>query len=283
MARTVTVGDVMTPEVHYVTIPGARESALEAFQGYRVSALPVLKGEKVVGIITHKDILRNPDEEQLAMLMNRDVVTTEPDVPLKELARIFIETGLRRLPVVKDGKLVGIVAVSDVVEAISQMELATPVGELASDGVVAVWDQTPVKVVSEILHLSDREALPVLNSDLELVGVIGLQDLLALVSIEDKVRQTEMAAGTDEDAWTWESMRDTMKLYYGVSSVSLPDKRVSDVMVREVVTAFHQTTASECARKMYRHQIEQVPLINADSKLRGMVVDRDIIKALLAS
>ena len=114
-----------------------------------------------------------------------------------------------------------------------------------------------------------------------LVGVIGLQDLLALVSIEDKVQETAMSAGTDEDAWTWGSMRDTMKLYYGVSSVSLPDKKVSDVMVHEVVTASPQTTASECARKMRRHQIEQVPIINADSKLRGMVIDRDIIRALL--
>ena len=281
MARTVTVGDIMTQEVRYLSIPGTRDQALEGLQDYKVSVLPVLKGEKVVGIITHKDILRNPEEEQLAILMNRNVITTEPGVSMGELTRIFIDTGLRRLPVIRDGKLVGIVAISDLVESISQMELTTPVGELAGNGVVAVWDQTPVKVVAEILQLSDREALPVLNGDLELVGVIGLQDLLALVSIEDKVQETAMSAGTDEDAWTWESMRDTMKLYYGVSSVSLPDKKVSDVMVHEVVTASPQTTASECARKMRRHQIEQVPIINADSKLRGMVIDRDIIRALL--
>jgi CBS domain-containing protein len=247
---------------------------------HKVSTLPVLKGDTVVGIITHRDILRNPDEEQLAILMNRNVVTTEPGITLNELVKLFIETGFRRLPVVSKGKLMGIVAIPDVVEAISQMKIETPVGELAGDGVVAVWDQTPVNVVAEILHLSERDALPVLNTEMELIGVIGITDILSFVSIEDKVRETAMSAGTDEDAWSWESFRDTMKLYYGVSSVSLPDKKVADVMVRDVETAFHQTTTSECALKMSRKNIEQVPIINADGRLRGMVTDRDIIKAI---
>jgi len=236
-----------------------------------------------VGIITHKDILRNPDEEQLALLMNREVVTIEPGATLKELAHIFIETGFRRLPVVEKGKLVGIVAIPDIVDAVAQMKIETTVGELAEDGVVAVWDQTPVKVVAEILYLSDRDALPVLNTELELTGIIGLPDLLSLVSIEDQIRETAGSAGTDEDAWSWESLRYNIKLYYGVSSVSLPDKKVADIMVKDVETAFDKTTASECAQKMSRKKIEQVPIIDADGKLCGMVTDRDIIRSLITS
>jgi len=279
MAETIIVDNIMTEDVHMVNIPGTRDAALDVFKAHKVSALPVLKGDNVVGIITHKDILRNPDEEQLAILMNRDVITTGPDVQINELADMFIKTGFRRLPVVSDGKLVGIVAIPDVIDAIAKMEIETPVGELADEGVVAVWDQTPVNVVAEILYLSDNDALPVLDSGLELVGVIGISDLLSHASIEDQVRETTMSAGADEDAWSWESLRDTMKLYYGVSSVSLPDKKVVDIMIKEVETAFDSTTTSECAIKMSRKNIEQVPIVNAEGRLKGMVTDRDIIKA----
>ena len=139
----------------------------------------------------------------------------------------------------------------------------------------------PIPVVSEIIRLSKNDALPVLNNKRELTGIITITDIINLSSIEDSVEKSDMSSAGDEDKWTWESMRDTMSLYYGVSKISLPDVSVKKVMIKEVVTAFHKTSVSDCAKKMRRNRIEQVPVITADNKLDGLLLDRDLLQVLV--
>ncbi len=51
-------------------------------------------------------------------------------------------------------------------------------------------------------------------------------------------------------------------------------------MIKDVITAFHKTPVSECARKMRRNRIEQVPVITADNKLDGLLLDRELLAVL---
>ncbi len=281
MKQSLTVDDIMIKNVKSIEIPGSRDDVLELMQKEHISAVPVVKEGTLMGIITRIDLLKHPTEEQIAMLMTRDPVTITPDAPISEAARILLMTGLRRLPVVVKGKLVGIVTVADIVGAIGQMDINEPIKAYVKDGIVAVWEETPVNVVSEIIRLSKHDALPVLNSKGELTGIITITDLINMSRIEDSVEKSDMSSGADEDKWTWESMRDTMSLYYGVSRIKLPDIPVKNVMVKEVITAFHKTPVSDCARKMRRNRIEQVPVITADNKLDGLLLDRDLLSVLV--
>ncbi len=92
-----------------------------------------------------------------------------------------------------------------------------------------------------------------------------------------------MSAGSDDDAWTWESMRDTMSLYYSVSRIKLPDCSVNDAMKLkgEPIFAVPSTSISDAARKMKRNNIDQMPVISANNKLKGMVHDFDLLEALI--
>ena len=73
------VSEVMTKNVICVNVPGLRKKALEVMQKHNVSGLPVVeeKTRKLVGMITLDDLLKNPDEEQIALIMRRLVVTIE--------------------------------------------------------------------------------------------------------------------------------------------------------------------------------------------------------------
>ena len=193
---------------------------MSLMQSEHISAVPVVKEGTLLGIVTRIDLLKHPEEEQIALLMTRDPVTITPEAPISEAARILIMTGLRRLPVVVKNKLVGIVTVSDIVGAIGQMDITVPINDYVKNGVVAVWEDTPINVVSEIIRLSKNDALPVLNNKKELTGIITITDIINLSSIEDSVEHSDMSSAGDEDKWTWESMRDTMSLYYGVSKIS---------------------------------------------------------------
>jgi CBS domain-containing protein len=280
MKQATTVDDIMIKNVKSIEIPGTRDEVLELMQKEHISAVPVVKEGTLLGIVTRIDLLKHPEEEQIAMLMTRDPITITPDAPLARAAAILMQTGLRRLPVVVRGKLVGIVTVSDIVGAIGQMEIKEPIMNFIRDGIVAIWEETPVPVASEIIRLSKRDALPVLNNKRELAGIISITDIINLSRIEDTVEKSDMSAGSDEDKWTWESMRDTMSLYYGVSRISLPDVPVKTVMVKDVITAFHKTPVSECARKMRRNRIEQIPVITADNKLDGLLLDRELLAVI---
>lgn len=281
MKQGTTVDDIMIKNVKSIEIPGSRDEILSLMQSEHISAVPVVKEGTLLGIVTRIDLLKHPEEEQIALLMTRDPVTITPEAPISEAARILIMTGLRRLPVVVKNKLVGIVTVSDIVGAIGQMDITVPINDYVKNGVVAVWEDTPITVVSEIIRLSKNDALPVLNNKKELTGIITITDIINLSSIEDSVERSDMSSAGDEDKWTWESMRDTMSLYYGVSKISLPDISVKKVMIKDVVTAFHKTSVSDCAKKMRRSRIEQVPVITADNKLDGLLLDRDLLQVLV--
>ncbi|MCD1294928.1 CBS domain-containing protein [Methanocella sp. CWC-04] len=281
MKQALTVDDIMIKSVKSIEIPGTRDEVLELMQKERISAVPVVKEGTLLGIVTRIDLLKHPEEEQIALLMTRNPITITPEEPLSEAAKILMKTGLRRLPVVVRQKLVGIVTVSDIVGAIGQMDIGRPIKDFIRDGVVAVWEETPVPVVSEIIRLSKHDALPVLNTKRELTGIISITDIINLSRIEDSVEKSDMSAGSDEDKWTWESMRDTMSLYYGVSRISLPDVPVKSVMVKDVITAFHKTAVSDCAKKMKRNRIEQVPVITAENKLDGLLIDRELLAVLV--
>ena len=275
------VEDVMTRDVVFVEVPGSRDTALKIMKDKGITSLPVVKNHKLVGIITRGDIFRNPEEDQIALLMTRQPVFVTPNAAINDAARILVENIIRRMPVVDDSDLVGFITVTDIVSAIADMEIATPVDDYIIREIVAVWQMTPVDVVGEIMKLANADASPVLDSASKVVGIVTESALLKASKIEDTTEKADLSAGSDEDAWTWEAVRDTMSLYYGVSRVELPSVPVKDIMMAEYESIYHKTGISECARQMRRFDVELLPVVTADEKLEGIIKDSDLVKVLL--
>lgn len=283
MPKSIFIEDIMVRDVAGVTLPGSRDEVLKILKNKHISGVPVLKDSKVVGIVTRTNLLQNPEEEQLALLMTRNPITTSPGSDLQAAARLLLENHIRRLPVVDEGKLVGLVTVADVVGTIADMNIDIPIKDYVEKEVVAIYSQTPLPVVARIMELASVKAVPVLDSNLELVGIISDRDIIAASTIEDSVEVSDMSAGSDDDAWTWESMRDTMSIYYSVSRIKVPNLIANDIMIREPITATYITSVSDCARKMKRSRIDQVPIINSNRKLQGLLRDHDLLKPLIDS
>jgi CBS domain-containing protein len=275
------VKDVMTRDVVFVEVPGSRDTALKIMKAKGITSLPVVKNHKLVGIVTRGDIFRNPEEDQIALLMTRQPVFVSSNATINDAARILVENIIRRMPVVDDSELVGFITVTDIVSAIADMDIETPVDDYIIREIVAVWEMTPVNVVGEIMKLANADASPVLDSADRVVGIVTESALLKASKIEDTTEKADLSAGSDEDAWTWEAVRDTMSLYYGVSRVELPSVPVKDIMMAEYESIYHKTGISECARQMRRFDVELLPVITADEKLEGIIKDSDLVKVLL--
>ena len=274
------VKDYMTADVVHVDIPGNRDDVLKILKRTGISGVPVLKNKKLVGIITRKDLLRKPEETQLGLLMASKPITIGPDEDIHKAARLLVSHKIRRLPVVEDNTLIGLLSVADLIHAIAQMKIKEEIKETYTSTTFALWEETPLPLVGRIMEISGVDAIPILNADSVLQGIISERDLIRSSSIEDSVGVSDFSNGTDDDEWTWESIRDNHTISFGISRVQLPNRPVKLAMVKNVVAVPKNAEVSECALKMRRSRVDQLPVVNGDKRLVALLYDRDLIRVL---
>ena len=129
------VRDAMTENPRSI---GASASVVEAARLMRdehIGSLPITDDEELVGMITDRDITTrvvaaaaDPKMTSVGDVVSRDLISVEPDEDLEEAVQLMASHQVRRLPVVENGSLVGIVAQADVALALRENEQRT--GEL---------------------------------------------------------------------------------------------------------------------------------------------------------
>ena len=129
MMITKKVSEIMTRDVITTTPETDVVYAFEKLMQYKISSLPVVDGEKLIGIITATDVGHNLilDKYELGTkveeIMVKDVVTISPDDTLKIAIDVMKEaipgSGiLNQIPIVEDGKLVGIISDGDIIQEV---------------------------------------------------------------------------------------------------------------------------------------------------------------------
>ncbi len=274
------VSECMHPDVVYVSVPGTREDVLQIMAEKQVNGVPVVKKgtKKIVGIVTRADVLRKTGEDQLAMLMDRDFVTVTPKSEVRTAAKLMIEKNCRRLPVVDEEDLVGMITVPDVLGAALEDKEEfqnKDIREFVRRRVFSVWNQTPLPLAYMIMEMAGQNALVVLNGEGDVTGMISVSDLIHVseVTVEDNVSKT--FTGTDSTVeWGWTSkdfLVVTRKL------LKLPIVPVEKVVIKNVITVREVTSISECVKTLRKSDIDQAPVLSATGTLVGMIEDMDLL------
>lgn len=108
------VGERMTPNPTVVTNRATVGQALDLIEQHRVRHLPVVDdGENLVGIVSEKDLLRACHDLQVEQIMTAPVVTVTEYTALEEAARIMADHRISSLPVVRHGRVVGLITETD--------------------------------------------------------------------------------------------------------------------------------------------------------------------------
>ena len=132
------VKDFMTKGVLTVDEEKTIFEAAELMSQKEVGDVVVLKGEIPRGIVTERDFVRRvvakktPLDAKISDVMTKPLITISPEASLKEAARKMVNRGIRRLPVVEQHKLVGIIVVSDFARHLSKKTLTEGILE-------AIW------------------------------------------------------------------------------------------------------------------------------------------------
>ena len=279
------VGEAMTPRPEVVTVelPGTRDDVLEYLQERSFSSVPVVKrtdeGEQFRGLISRDDLIENPDEDQLALLM-RDVPTTTQDATVEEVAALMVEEGTRRVPVV-DGELEGIVTVTDVIRTIADGAVNgdAEAGDIAARDVNATYVGVPLTVAERELYYANVPYAVVLDEDGEMDGVLTEVDIIEVARVVEGEDDTGDSIADEDDDWKWESIKAVGKRYLPTRNVEIPAAPVEGFMTEDVVTISNRKTAKQAAQMMLRNDIEQIPLVSGD-ELTGIVRDINLLEAL---
>lgn len=101
-----------------------------------IGCLVVVENEKIVGIVTNSDILRaiskdkDPNTTLVGDIMSRNVKVVEPDKSLEDAIKMMVDNKIKKLPVVENEKLIGIITASDI--AVVQPRLIASISSLLS-------------------------------------------------------------------------------------------------------------------------------------------------------
>lgn len=116
------VRDVMNPQVIVAKSSVTVKEAAELMAQMRIGCLIVIDDEKLLGIVTESDIIgkivaknRDPEKITLRDIMTGKVISVSSDKSLNEAADMMVENKIKRLPVVDNGKLVGIITATDMI------------------------------------------------------------------------------------------------------------------------------------------------------------------------
>ena len=115
--------DIMTKEVKTLKATTKVFEAIDLLLNHRISGAPVVDDQNVLlGIISEKDLLvsfdflgrKNAEEVQVGEFMTKDVVTYSEETPLDEISQVLVRKNIKRVPIVTNGKVVGVVSRRDV-------------------------------------------------------------------------------------------------------------------------------------------------------------------------
>mgnify|MGYP001121919393 CR=1 FL=1 len=121
MAGIVLVRDVMSKEVKVVRPDTSMKEVVATMNKFNIGSIIVVQGDRPVGIITERDILRRLVEPCLApetltarQIMTSPVLTVNETASIEEAARLMAKRKIKKLPVLNGGKLAGIITFTDI-------------------------------------------------------------------------------------------------------------------------------------------------------------------------
>jgi CBS domain-containing protein len=139
-----TVADVMTPGVETTTSSQALQDAARTMREGDFGSMPVVDDGRLVGILTDRDIVvrgvaegLDPSVARVGDVASRTPVAVAPDQDLDEAMELMAEHRVRRLPVVDDGRLVGVVSRADVALEAKEKKTGEVVQQISEPSSVA--------------------------------------------------------------------------------------------------------------------------------------------------
>jgi len=156
------VEDIMVKDVHYLQADETVESWYQKSVSSGHSRFPVVDANmKVIGIVTAVDVAGLDRNSSILSAMTKDVLTVERKTLVTHLSRLLLWEGYELVPIVEDGKLIGVVSRQDILKAFQQAQKQPQIGETVDNLVLSgfkleEWEEG-TKISGEITQFMINE------------------------------------------------------------------------------------------------------------------------------
>ncbi len=246
------VSDIMSADVVTAAMDETISSAITKMSEHYVSCLVVTDHGRVAGILTEKDILKGVGacgtefhELQVAQQMSSAVKLVSPDASIREAGRIMETSRIRRLPVVENGQLVGIVTQTDITRGLISLTPLRCVSDIMTRRITAVAADATIAEAARIMSSCNISCLIVTIRG-EVAGILSEKDVLRrVVAVHKDPTQT----------------------------------RVADIMSFPVVGVPRTFSVLSASKKMETMRLHRL-VVMEDKKVYGILTQTDIMRAI---
>lgn len=264
------VRDVMQSRVTTVTEGDGLGLALQIMLWQRVRHLPVLRDGRVVGILSHRDLLERRAQQSetgeaaggtVGEAMSSPVASIPPDASLDEAATRMTVGKIGCLPVIDGERLVGIVTTTDLLAEVALPAPETPIDEtpvaaIMTRDVVSVHEDEPVLDAAAKMTRVGVRHLPVIDGEGRVVGILSDRDIRQVIG--------NPLAGLSAQPQT----------------VGYETTKVADVMTPDPHTLKPEDTLAGVTNVFIRERIGALPIVDEGELLLGIVSYVDLLRAL---
>ena len=111
----------MVQEIIKIRADATVKEAVEMMNKHGIGCLIAIKNGKPIGIMTERDILKrvipeskNPEKAQVSEVISTPLIVGGPDMYVEDAARLMFKKNIKKLPIMENGKLVGLLTLSDI-------------------------------------------------------------------------------------------------------------------------------------------------------------------------
>lgn len=277
-----TVGEIMTRNPIVYKVPSSVNEIIKTLIKNNITGLPLADNRgNYAGIISRRDIFEHPDETQAAMTMRKAPTVNQSD-PIEKAASELIGQNRRHITVVDDNNhIAGILTPQNFLPEVRARFGKRRVKEVLKGIAIPVWESTPLNVVSLTMRLSKVYACPVVNVEGNFLGLITDRDLFENVDVDTSHHLSETGMADDEDPWSWAGIRNVVTYLIEKRNIILPNKPVSDVMIRDPIVTNTNDTLEAAVRKMEVGNYNQLPVLQGTGQLADMLYDIQILSVFI--
>lgn len=123
------VEDVMVANLITIEAGATARKAAELMNRHDIGCLIVVNNGNPIGIVTERDMLkrvmlqlRDPKRTRVSYIMSKPLITTAPETDLRDAVGLMNERRIKKLPVVKEGQLIGLISITDIVRSLAYFE-----------------------------------------------------------------------------------------------------------------------------------------------------------------
>jgi len=261
------------------SIPNERALAIETMKKNNVSELIATKEDSdlFLGIITINDILSKPAEEQLALVLRREVPVINKKGNVEDALSLFLTGDFYYLPVVEDNNLIGIISLNKILPVlIKKYKINKKISDIIYNNIfMGVWERTPTYIASKIMQNFKVSFLGIFDDLGKFVGILDSSDLIKAGEILSGVTESDATKGESGDDWDWNWKSSVI---IGTSNFYLSTKPVSSYMKKEFSKVNQNLLISEAIQKLEDEDTRYLVVIENNDKLVAILRDIDILK-----